>query len=206
MAEVEESPCHEAITKTPLPQIAKFALDLRRGSDMPLSESVAAAVTHIECEYYVRVEMSLGGSYTEGIEKFRLSRQAHANHLEQRAGMPKWEWQHDERGNKRSVPFKDGLKALFPVFGNRGKRAHAMRIKRFLHFLVGVVRDERPKVAAAEEERERLEEERLKRLTERRIKAGQARAEGGEDHAVVGGREAVPFVRGGAGTNHGGGR
>src|SRR4029077_8434262 len=35
------------------------------------------------------------------------------------------------------------------------------------------VRDEHPKVAAAEEERKRLEEERLKRLTKRRIKAGQ---------------------------------
>jgi hypothetical protein len=71
------------------------------------------------------------------------------------------------------VPFNDGLKALFPVSGNRGKRAQDMRIERFLHFLVSVARDEHPKVAAAEEERKRLEEERLKRLTKRRIKAGQ---------------------------------
>ena len=43
-----------------------------RGRDMPLSEAVAAAVTHIEFEDYVRVEMALGGSYQEGIEKFRF--------------------------------------------------------------------------------------------------------------------------------------
>jgi hypothetical protein len=31
--------------------------------------------------------------------------------------MPKWDWQYDEQGNKRPVPFEDGLKALFPLPG-----------------------------------------------------------------------------------------
>jgi hypothetical protein len=165
---LKTSPCCEAIAKTPLPQIARLALALMRGRGMPSSEAVCAAVTQVECEDYVRVEMALGGSYLDGIEKFRLSRQTHTNYLKQLAGMPKWEWQHDKRGNKRFVPFEDRLKALFPVSGNRGKRAHEMRIERFLHFLVSVARDENPKVVAAEEGREWLKEERL-----RRLKAGQ---------------------------------
>jgi hypothetical protein len=88
VAEVEDIAVPRGDSENAAPANRKLAVDLRRGRDMPLNESVDAALTHIECEDYVRVEMSLGGSYTEGIEKFRLSRQAHANHLEQLAGMP----------------------------------------------------------------------------------------------------------------------
>ena len=49
-----------------------MALDLMRGGGLPLSEAVDAAVTQIECDDYVRVEMALGGSYLDGIKKFRL--------------------------------------------------------------------------------------------------------------------------------------
>ena len=150
------SPCYEAIVKTPLPQIAKLALALMRGRGMPLSEAVAAAVTHIEAEDYVRLNMVLGGSYEGSIEKFRLSRQAHKDHLEQVARMPKWDWQRNEHGKLLPVEFEAGLKALFPLPGCKGERGKQERLKRFLAWLMSVVRDEYPKVVAAEEERTSL--------------------------------------------------
>ena len=116
------SPCYEAIVKTPLPQIAKLALALMRGRGMPLSEAIAASVTHIEVEDYVRLNMVLGGSFEGSIEKFRLSRQAHKDHLEQVARMPKWNWQKDEHGKLLPVELEAGLKALFPLPGYKGQR------------------------------------------------------------------------------------
>ena len=138
------SPCYEAIVKAPLPQIAKLALALMRGRGMPLSEAVARAVTHIEAEDYVRLNMVLGGSYEGSIEKFRLSRQAHKDHLEQVARMPKWDWQRDEHGKLLPVELEAGLKALFPLPGYKGQRERSERLTRFSAFLMGVIRDEQP--------------------------------------------------------------
>ena len=168
----ETSPCYAAIRKTPLPQIAKLALALMRGRGMPLSEAVAAAVTHIEAEDYVRLNMALGGSYEGSIEKFRLSRQAHKDHLEQVARMPKWNWQRDEHGKLLPVELEAGLKALFPLPGYKGQRERSERLKRFSSFLMSVVREEYPKVVAAEEERKRLrwDEERQRVPREKRSK------------------------------------
>jgi hypothetical protein len=137
------SPCYEAIVNTPLLYIARSTLSFICAG-LNLKEAAAAAVTHIEAEDYGRIETSLGGSYEDGVEKFRRSRQAHKNHLKQVARMPKWDWQYDEQGNKRPVPFEDGLKALFPLPGCKGKRAQAERRKRFSAFLLDAIRDEHP--------------------------------------------------------------
>ncbi|MGA7881756.1 MAG: hypothetical protein WBL40_02875 [Terrimicrobiaceae bacterium] len=166
------SPCYEPIAKAPLADIARRTLTLMCNGSVPQDKALALVITEIEAEDYARAEMALGGTYEEGIEKFRLSRQTHANHLDQLARMPKWEWQHDEQGNK-PVPFEDGLKTLFPLPGWKGARRRDEQVRRFTDFLTGIVRDEHSNAVAAEEERERLEEERLKRLKDRLIKVGQ---------------------------------
>jgi hypothetical protein len=71
------SPCYEAIANTRLLAIARLTLTVIRDEGLGLKEAAAAAVTHIEAEDYGRIEESLGGSYEEGIRKFRQSRQDH---------------------------------------------------------------------------------------------------------------------------------
>ena len=145
------SPCYEAIAKVPLADIARRTLAFMRNGSVAQDKALSLVITQIEAEDYARAEMALGGTYEEGIEKFRLSRQTHANRLEQLARMPKWEWQHDEQGNKRSVPFEDGLKTLFPLPGWKGARRRDEQVRRFTDFLIGIVRDEHSNVVAAEE-------------------------------------------------------
>ena len=153
------SPCYEAIAKAPLADIARRTLAFMCNGPIPQDKAIALVITHIEAEDYARLAMALGGTYEKGIERFRLSRQAHANHLEQLARMPKLEWQYDEQGNKRSPPFEDCLKALFPLPKYKGKRAQAERLRRFSLFLTSVVRDEHPTVVAAEEKRRGISEQ-----------------------------------------------
>ena len=54
-----------------------------------MGEAAAAAVAHIKCQDYVRVEMALGGSYMDGVEMFRHAKQVNRNHLEQFARLPR---------------------------------------------------------------------------------------------------------------------
>ena len=76
----------------------------------------------------------------------------------------------DESGNMLPKPFWAGLEELFPLPpGWKATKRRDEQLKRFTtHFLISIVRDEHPKVVAAEEERKRLERKRLKRLIERK--------------------------------------
>jgi hypothetical protein len=155
----KDSPCH--IAEASLAEFARRTLTLMCNGPMPQDKAIALVIAQIEAEGHAA---ALGGTYEEGIEKFRLSQQEHANHLAQLARMPKWEWQRDERGKLRPGQQLDpALKALFPPPGFEGKRARTERLRRFSLFVMSVVRDELPNVVAAEEERTRLMQDEKRR-------------------------------------------
>ena len=58
----------------PLANIVRRTLAFMCNGSIPQDKALALVITQIEAEDYARAEMALGGTYEEGIEKFRLSR------------------------------------------------------------------------------------------------------------------------------------
>jgi hypothetical protein len=138
-----ESPCYAAIAATTLESLGTSTIELLRlGKSLP--EAVAAAVEQIESHAYGELSKSLGGTYEEGLARFRSDQLKHEQHRKAMAALPVWKWQRDAKGNWLPVPYEAGLTALFPRPKYKGERRRTMWQARITRFLTGIVRDEMP--------------------------------------------------------------
>jgi hypothetical protein len=138
-----ESPCYAAIAATTLESLGTSTIELLRlGKSLP--EAVAAAVEQIESHAYGELSKSLGGTYEEGLARFRSDQLKHEQHRQAMAALPVWKWQRDAKGNWLPVPYEAGLTALFPRPKYKGKRRRTMWQARITRFLTEIVRDEMP--------------------------------------------------------------
>ena len=148
-----ESPYYAAIAAAPLESLGASTIELLRHG-MRLPEAAAVAVAQIESDAYGRLSVSLGGTYEEGLARFRSDRLNHEQHRKAMAALPKWKWQRDAKGNWLPVPYEPGLAALFRLSGYKGQRRRTERQNRIRRFVTGIVRDEMPEASEAEIRRE----------------------------------------------------
>ena len=140
------SPCYEAIARLTLGEFAIRVLKIIDERDsVALSDALETVIAQLEAmEFGCREEASGAGSFEDGLRRYQKYREAHGERLRLEAQSLEWEWQRDETGKLRPVPFEAGLKALIPVGYFRGKRARDERLKRFTRFLDAFLAKEHP--------------------------------------------------------------
>jgi len=134
---------HEQLAAIPAVQVSQIAATLLRDGGDEI-EAIRKAYRLLDIAEHCNLSLDRTASVEAGLKNYQEGVKVDDDFYNGMANLPKWEWKHDEDGNRPPVPFDEGLAALIPRPGVPKSKTKDERLSRFKAYMMQYYRDESP--------------------------------------------------------------